>query len=134
MVKITGDHVLTVLRVLGTCCGLTIVALGLYNLIAPVDTTLQPVVNDIYRIIFGFLIVFAEFRWNRLLVWFSFLLNFIGLGGWYIFVGGLALGDSSWEIAMAIILCSVGVIYCGLGCMCKDFNPKEGGAPKDNRV
>ena len=55
-------------------------------------------VLDIYRIIFGLLIILAELRLRYLLVWFSFLLYYIGLGFFYFFVGGLALGDnwSTW--------------------------------------
>ena len=52
----------------------------------------KSIVNDLYRVAFGILIVIAELRLFGLLSWFSFLKAFIGLGGFYIFVGGLALG------------------------------------------
>lgn len=58
----------------------------------------KTVVNDCYRIFFGILIVIAELRLFGLLSWFSFLKSFIGLGGFYIFVGGLALDDAWYEI------------------------------------
>ena len=72
-----------------------------------------------YRIVFGALIVISEFRWTSLLIWFSFLLHFIGLGAWYIFVGGLALSGQWYDIVMAIILCAIGFGYCSLGCCCR---------------
>src|ERR1700761_8290565 len=106
------ENLITFLRIFGGACGLTIIALGLYGLIV-VDSDIKDGVNDVYRIIFGILIVIAEFRWTRLLVWFSFLVHFIGLGGWYIFVGLLALGDEVYEYVITAILCSVGLIYCG---------------------
>lgn len=57
-------------------------------------------VANIYRIIFGALIIIAELQYAKLLDWFSFLLTLIGLGGFYIFVGGLALSDQWYAIAL----------------------------------
>lgn len=57
-------------------------------------------VANIYRILFGVLIIIAEFQYVKLLDWFSFLLTLIGLGGFYIFVGGLALGDEWYAITL----------------------------------
>lgn len=48
----------------------------------------------------GVLIVIAELQFVRLLDWFSFLCTLIGLGGFYIFVGGLALGDEWYAITI----------------------------------
>ena len=48
----------------------------------------------------GLLIILAELRLRFLLVWFSFLLYYIGLGFFYFFVGGLALGDN-WSHSLA---------------------------------
>ena len=44
--------------------------------------------------VLGILIMLAELRVRYLLVWFSFLLYYIGLGFFYVFVGGLALGNN----------------------------------------
>lgn len=83
---------------------------------------------DLYRIIFGFLIMIAELRISKLLVWFSFLLYFVGMGGFEIFVGGLALGTSeAYEYAITAVLCTVGLLYCGLGCCCSDIEKNTQG-------
>jgi len=108
------------MRVVGGLAGAAIVGIALWQLITT-DRDIKSVVNDLYRIVFGTLIVIAEFRWTSLLVWFSFMVHFIGLGGWYIFVGGLALSSNWWDIVMAIILCAIGIFYCGLGCCCRSM-------------
>jgi nitrogen fixation-related uncharacterized protein len=90
---------LKILRVLGVCCGLVIIAMGVYQLVVE-DPEFKPIVANLYRIIFGFLIVLAELQWVKLLDWFSFLCTLIGLGGFYIFVGCLALGTQWWAITL----------------------------------
>ena len=39
----------------------------------------------------------AELRLKHLLVWFSFLLYYIGLGLFYVFVGGLTAGENWYQ-------------------------------------
>jgi hypothetical protein len=67
-----------------------------------VSAVVKNVVLDVYRIIFGILIIIAELRplviSRYLLVWFSFMMYYIGLGFFYVFVGGFALG-SNWSTA-----------------------------------
>jgi len=53
----------------------------------------------VYQIIFGLLILIAEARWSGLLKHFKFLTHFLGLGLFYIFVGGLALGSSWYQVS-----------------------------------
>lgn len=113
-----------ILRIVGGSTGATILALGLYYLITQ-DSNVSDVVNDIYRVIFAILIILAELRLSKVLKWFGFLLSFIGLGFFYVFVGGLALGSEPWAIAMAIISCAVGFMYCFFGCACKDFQEQD---------
>jgi len=115
---VKNSTLITILRVLGICVGLAIIALGVYQIYLN-HTNIKDVISSIYQIIFGVLIVLAELRITKLLVWFSFLVTFIGLGGFYIFVGGLALGSSWWEILIACIACAIGFIYCSFGCCCK---------------
>jgi len=47
----------------------------------------RSVVANVYRVIFGFMILVAEFQFVKLLDWFSFLCTLIGLGAFYFFVG-----------------------------------------------
>lgn len=71
-----------------------------------------------YEIIFGILILIAEARWTGLLKHFKFLQHFIGLGMFYIFVGGLALNQAWYQYVEAILCLVVGVIYLCLGAIC----------------
>jgi len=129
--EVQQTRLIYLLRILGGCVGAVVVALGLYFL-ATSDTTsgsvgdeIKNVVLDIYRVIFGFLIIFAELRLRHLLVWFSFLLYYIGLGFFYVFVGGLALGTQWYEYVLAIVACGIGFAYCGVGCLCSDVEERQ---------
>lgn len=112
------------LRIVGWCVGAVIVALGLYFLVTDdtssgdINDQMKNTVLDVYRVIFGLLIMLAELRLRHLLVWFSFLLYYIGLGLFYVFVGGLALGTEWYEIVVGIVACCVGFGYCFLACAC----------------
>lgn len=109
-----------ILRVIGFATGSTVLALGIYD-IAAGDHDIKSIVQDIYRIIFGILIDLSELRMKKLLAWFSFLTYYVGLGAFYVFVGGLALGDHWWEIALAVVACSVGILYMTIGCCCPEY-------------
>lgn len=118
MFGIKNSTLIVLLRIIGGLVGCAIIVLGVYTIVQ-YHNNVKDVVNSIYQIIFGLLIVTAELRFIRLLVWFSFLVTFIGLGGFYIFVGGLALGSQWYEIMITCISCAVGLIYCSFGCCCK---------------
>lgn len=107
------------LRVVGGLCGAAVVALGIYSISESGD--LRNIVANVYRIIFGLLVIIAEFRMVFLLQWFSFLTFFSGLGAFYIFIGGLALGSEWYEIALAITMCAMGFIYLGSACVCSEY-------------
>jgi len=114
---------LKILRVLGVCCAACIIAMGIYELVMD-DRSIKSVVSDLYRIFFGVLIIVAEMQWTHMLVWFSFLASLIGLGAFYIFVGGLALGGDWWAVTLAIIMVVIGLVYCMSGLACQDDRPK----------
>jgi len=113
------------LRCTGFLVGGTIATLGLYVIITGIDTDIRDVVLDLYRVVFGLLIMTAELRLKRLLVWFSFLLYYIGLGLFYVFVGGLASGSDWYEYIIAIAAVVIGFTYCGVGCLCKDVERRQ---------
>lgn len=73
---------INILRLVGGAVGGTIAGLGIYQIYLN-HTNVKDVVNALYQIIFGLLIITAELRILTLLVWFSFLVTFIGLGGFY---------------------------------------------------
>lgn len=89
------DKMIKTIRLTGALLGCVVVAIGVIFLVIP-GQALNPrnVINSIYLIIFGSLMIIAEMRWQRLLKYTYFLQHFIGLGMFYIFVGGLSLGQS----------------------------------------
>ena len=80
---------LQLVRVTGAICGCLAIAIGLYQLITSVFNP-RTIINGVYQVIFGLLILVAEARWSGLLRHFKFLTHFFGLGMFYIFVGGTA--------------------------------------------
>jgi hypothetical protein len=57
---------------------------------------------------------------------FSFLASYTGLGAFYFFVGGLALGDAWYEVVLAIVFCFVGLMYLYMGiCMRLSIEGRE---------
>ena len=98
------------LRIMGFLSGATVITLGVYSIIQD-GAGIGNIVNNLYRIIFGILIILAELRLTSLLKWFSFLTFFAGLGAFYVFVGGIACGSNWYEIALAVLLCVIGFIY-----------------------
>ena len=114
------------LRGLGSAVGGVLIALGIYYLVTGNDrgsgaadtTTIKNVVLDVYRVIFGLLLIVAEARVKYLLVCFSFLIYYIGLGFFYVFIAGFALGSNWYEYVIAIVAGFVGGGYCLVACCC----------------
>ena len=111
------DKFLKMVRLIGALTGAVVCALGIFLLIT---LSLNPRngVNAIYEIIFGLLIIVAEFRWVRFLKFFYFLQHFLGLGLFYIFIGFLCLGGTWYQYVVAGVCLGIGLIYfiLGLGC------------------
>jgi len=123
-----------ILRVTGGLCGAVIVAVGIYQLATlkfDGGNGVKVFMNAFYQMIFGLLIIVSEFRWTFALKYFRFLSAAIGIGLFYIFVGGLALGSEWWEYMIAIIFWSVGLLYLILACAGKS---KDLGLPKVEEV
>jgi len=112
---------IAVMRVVGICLGCSIILLSILfyvGILTSDNSDLKDNVLYVYRIVFGALLVIAELRLARLLVWFSFLLSYIGLGFYYLFIGGLGLGSTPGEIAIAVVAVFMGLAYCGIACCC----------------
>jgi len=106
---------LKTLRFFGVILGILVIILGCYSIItSSIDIT--NIVNSAYRILFGFLIILAELRLEKWLKFFTFLNSYFGLGIFYIFVGGLALGGAWYEYVLAIAFLAMGCIYVSMGC------------------
>jgi hypothetical protein len=87
---------LKILRVVGILCGATIAALGVFQLVTG-DHGFKPIIANVYRVIFGVMILIAEFQFVKLLDWFSFLCTLIGLGAFYFFVGQWKRRAREWQ-------------------------------------
>jgi hypothetical protein len=113
------DKFMKSVRVCGIIIGLILIALGIYLLVT-IANNLNPrnTVNNVFQIIFGIFIIVAELRITSALKYFYFMQHFLGLGMFYIFLGGLALGGAWYQIAVAAVCLGLGLIYfvLGLGC------------------
>jgi len=103
------------MRIFGALLGVAVIIIGIVSLF---QNAINPknVVNSCYRILFGVLIILAELRMEKWLRFFTFLNSYLGLGIFYVFVGGLALGDAWYEIMLAILFLALGFCYISLGC------------------
>jgi len=112
------------LRAIGGLSGLAVIILGIVGFLT---ITLDPrvVINNAYRIIFGTLIIICELRITSLLRHFFFLQHFLGLGAFYVFVGGILLASQWYYFLVAGVIFAVGVSYCVLGLMCHRMNQEE---------
>jgi len=109
---------IVVLRGVGVVASFVFIALGIYN-ISNNWRDVKSLVNSLYQILFGLLGIAAEFRWQRLLKsYFQFLTIYVGIGLWYVFLGGLAAGQQWWDWVMCVTFWSLSSIYLILGCFC----------------
>jgi len=58
----------------------------------------------------------CEVRWMTALIYFRFLIHPFGIGMFYAFVGGLALGSQWWQYVLAVVFWTIGLIYLLLWC------------------
>jgi len=123
---------MNLVRGIGAICGCLSIAVGIFQLVTAIINP-RSVINGVYQVIFGLLILVAEARWSGLLKHFKFLTHFLGLGLFYIFVGGLVLGGAWYQWAEAILCLAVGSIYLILGLMCRTMaDPGFGGKPLEH--
>jgi len=111
-----------ILRFLGGAAACVLIIFGLIGVVTLGGFNPKTLVDDFYQMLFGALIICAEMRWVRFLKQFSFLTSFLGLGLFYIFVGGLALDSGIAMIVMAVIFWALGLVYVGLFCMRRNYS------------
>eukprot|EP00467_Chlorarachnion_reptans_P025192 CAMPEP_0114511264 /NCGR_PEP_ID=MMETSP0109-20121206/14255_1 /TAXON_ID=29199 /ORGANISM="Chlorarachnion reptans, Strain CCCM449" /LENGTH=138 /DNA_ID=CAMNT_0001690681 /DNA_START=75 /DNA_END=491 /DNA_ORIENTATION=+ len=109
-----------VMRTLGVLVGLMLIGYGTAMLFVGSTQNIRGYIANVYLACFGILIILAEVRMAVLLTYFKFLRNGFGLGGFYIFVGFMALSSDWWCYIVLAICAAVGVTYCGAACMCND--------------
>jgi len=112
------DRFIRILRITGILVGLVNIALGIYEL-ATFSLDPRSAINAIYSILFGSFMIICEARWVKVLHHFYFLQHFLGLGAFYLFVGGLALGGTWYQYAVAGCCIGVGIVYFTLGLGCR---------------
>ena len=69
--------------------------------------------------------IICELRITSLLRHFFFLQHFLGLGAFYVFVGGILLASAWYYILVAAVIFAVGFSYCIFGLMCHRMNQEE---------
>jgi len=88
------------------------------------------IICAIYVILFGFMIVFAELRFERTLPFiarnFGFLFNWVGRAMFLLFIGSLALGLDNVGLAAGIITYIVIIFNTYILCANKDVTAKLG--------
>jgi len=107
---------LGVMRFIGGILGLLIVILGVIGIVTIGSFDPRTFIDNCYQVLFGILIILAELRLARWLKFFTFLCSYAGLGVFYIFVGGLALGDQWYNYVLAALFVTLGIIYINIGC------------------
>lgn len=108
----------------GGLSGVALIVLGILQLLGSAFNP-QAIINGVYQLIFGVLAIIAELRLAQVLKHFKFLTHFLGLGLFYIFIGGLALGGQWYELLVAVVVLGVGILYCLLGCFCRKFGQED---------
>jgi len=108
-----------ILRVCGGVTGVVLIAVAIY-IIATLSfdggNGIKIFMNAFYQVIAGILIIMCEARWVTALIYFRFLIHPFGIGMYYVFVGGLALGSAWWQYVLAIIFWTIGLVYVCLWC------------------
>jgi hypothetical protein len=112
--RFKGLPLMKMLKVIGFICGILSICLGFWNLFTSLLLP-KSIIFGVYNILFGLLMMICEMRWSRFLKHFKFLTHFIGLGLFYIFVGGLALGSAWYALGLGITLIIIGTVYTLLG-------------------
>lgn len=105
------------LRLAGGTVGILSIVLGIIGLVVLGGLNPRTVINDVYQIIFGLLILLIELRLKQLLVHFRFLTHFGGVGIFYVFLGGLSLGAAWYQYVVGIVEIALGIVYCILACL-----------------
>jgi len=103
---------MSLLRLFGCGSGCLVFILGIMGAINLTNAfSPKTMIFNIYLILFGALIIFAELRWVRFLKGFRFLTTYFGLGIFYVFVGGIAVDNGIANIIAAIFLVFIGLVY-----------------------
>mmetsp|Transcript_7290 Transcript_7290/g.10177 ORF Transcript_7290/g.10177 Transcript_7290/m.10177 type:complete len:153 (+) Transcript_7290:933-1391(+) len=121
------------IRLIGVAFGLLAIAYSLYELATYNSNDPADTVRHVFFIIFGALILLAEFRCGGLLEWFSALKTATGLGCFYVFVGLCAVGRGGvFGWAVFGVSCFVAVFYFVMACTCRKMYYGEDDVQLDN--
>ncbi|KAH7829543.1 putative COPI associated protein [Monocercomonoides exilis] len=119
-----------VVRFLAMITGPLLMAFGILRIVYVTDFRLTSLLMSIYIFFFGGLVFFAEFKWNKFLVKFPFMMTrrsrslFIAFSG--TFCLGWKIGNESWPGYASGIWCIVvGIMYFLLPCFVDDPDEEE---------
>lgn len=96
-------------RVAGALLSAGVVVSGAVQLFTDASSV-KEVVNGLYQLLLGLLLLVVEARRLGWLGMMTFLRTHTGLGAAQVFVAGLVLGSAFWQVALACGLAAVGVI------------------------
>ncbi|KAJ8099701.1 Golgi apparatus membrane protein TVP15 [Lipomyces tetrasporus] len=103
------DSIANPFRIVNLVIGALMVLGGLSSFF---PLSFRTVVLAIYTILFGALVILAEFSMpNQVARYASFLMSFIGRGLFYIFMGALVLAPGALRIVGGSVIMLVGAIY-----------------------
>ncbi|KAH7828417.1 putative COPI associated protein [Monocercomonoides exilis] len=116
---------LTIFRTLTWISGPLLMAVGILAFSFLANLHLVTIFFSLYLILFGLLLFFAEFKWNKFLKYFPFLLTkkyravFLAFAGSLCF--GVEIGGSTWPgVASGIWCIVIGVFYFIISCFRND--------------
>eukprot|EP00475_Leptophrys_vorax_P044666 TRINITY_DN9038_c0_g1_i1.p1 TRINITY_DN9038_c0_g1~~TRINITY_DN9038_c0_g1_i1.p1 ORF type:complete len:127 (-),score=22.79 TRINITY_DN9038_c0_g1_i1:249-629(-) len=112
-------------QILSLLCGLCVMILAIRALIY--GGAWGYIIINIYVLFFGTALVVKELFSDKILHWFNFLKEWIGLGLYIIFIGMLALTSYAYDtfwFYMCIGVLVVGLLMCFIHCL-------AGGNPKN---
>ena len=98
-------------RIIYILLAVIIIAFGVFSIITLSGTPTQYMFRA-YNILFGLLLIIAEFKIALILKYFNFLRRFLGKGIWCFLIASSWLNTEEWyNYAMALGFAGVGVIF-----------------------
>ncbi|KAL4464165.1 hypothetical protein ABPG72_008567 [Tetrahymena utriculariae] len=103
----------TILKIIVILDGLIVMIIPILRFVYSSDQTpwsLKDKIWNFYWIVFGLMIILAEFNFKYLLTYFNFLETQLGRGLFYIFIGTIMLGLPAYILAIGLFNIALGLV------------------------